>query len=390
MAKKPTSPADAASPSTKKGRLLEKLVADLYDVPGVTVEKNVRLAVPSEAARFREIDVLVTGVLAGHQIRIPIECKNYRRRIGVQEIDAFVAKMADLNVPGPGVYVSTIGFSKGALARAAKANIRPLLLSGLVQGRLASAVVDVIRSVVYLLLRITQISIVNEIAHVQDTAALHVYYDRDGLVAGFTGDLVWVGWINGRLDTALGTHEYDVTIPAEWHQRIDGHVSRPKRVTITYEIVALVVSLQGRGTRHALHDPATGLPEKLNAAWELTPDGTPTPVLAFRDEASLEKHLAARDAPIRMATERLPLPRIQKGSIYWPPSERVVQRMAALHEAFITTKTPDPSTLSRVDMEGPELDALFEPIWGGQRVMPDGSLRPAPKPADSSYERPAS
>lgn len=52
-----------------------------------------------------------------------IECKHFKRRVDVSEIDAFMGKMMDLNVRR-GTLVSASGFTAGALKRAAKARIK--------------------------------------------------------------------------------------------------------------------------------------------------------------------------------------------------------------------------------------------------------------------------
>lgn len=384
MTKRASENSPEVSPSTKKGRLLERLVADLYRVPDVQVETNVRLPVPGTSGRSREIDVLVSGRLAGHPIRLPIECKNYRRRIGAPDIDAFVGKLTDLQLPCQGIYVSTIGFSKGALDRASKANIRPLLLSGLVDGRLASAVVDVARSVVYLLLEVTKISVVNDIPSVREYGALHVFYDAHGIQVGCTSDLVWSDWTTGKLPAAIGSRTYSLVIPDDWSQSVDGVVCRPRRIDIEYFVHALVVNLRGTGTRHGLHDPASGLPEKLHAEWSLEKSDGPLPLLSFKTEGALKSYLESRAAPIRITIDEIRLPRIRSGPCYWPPSDRVMQTVAQLHSAFLAAGAEGPPDLRGVDFEGPNLDTIYEPIWKAQRVMPDRSVRPGPPgPRDS-------
>ena len=59
-----------------KGRLVESIVAELHDDGSSLVEKNVLLPVIGNAKGKCEIDVLLTGKISGHTIRIPIECKN--------------------------------------------------------------------------------------------------------------------------------------------------------------------------------------------------------------------------------------------------------------------------------------------------------------------------
>lgn len=201
MAKKSKKPRKSksaeVSPSATKARLLEQLVADLYKLDDVTVETNVFMPVPDNPKRKREIDVLVTGHFAGLAMRLPIECKNYKRRIQAPDIDAFVGKLHDLRLPLQGVYVSTIGFSSGALGCAEKANVKTLLLSGLVGGRLASAVIDAVQSVVYLRPQISQISVQNDVKVVKNWGYLHTFFDTGGTIVGSTPDIVWTDWVKG-------------------------------------------------------------------------------------------------------------------------------------------------------------------------------------------------
>lgn len=369
---------DAAA---KKGRLLESLVAELYTLPGVSVEKNVRMPVPDSSDRVREIDVLVSGSLAGFPIRLPIECKNYGRIIDAPDIDQFVGKLNDLRLPSQGIYVSANGFSSGAIERAGKSNIKLLQFSGLADGRLVSAVDEAIKSIVYLLATISKISVTNRLPEMKEYEWAHVFFDPDGSIAGTTADLVWADWHNERIPEKLGVYSYDVAIPEGWYQKIDGSICNPIRISITLNIAALVVSVAGSATRHSLSDAATGTPEKLRAKATFPRPSEPLPVLCFSTEEELQAYLSSRKAALVMTLGRVRLPRIRSGPFYWPPSQRVAQTMAALHAAFLHGQLPHPREYRLVDMESTLLDAIWEPIWMGQRYFPDGSLRPV----DSTY-----
>lgn len=378
MAKKSKKPRKSksaeVSPSATKARLLEQLVADLYKLDDVTVETNVFVRVPENPERKREIDVLVTGHFAGLAMRIPIECKNYKRRIQAPDIDAFVGKLNDLRLPLQGVYVSTIGFSSGALECAEKANIKTLLLSGLVGGRLASAVIDAVQSIVYLLPQLSQISVQNDVEVVKDWGYLHTFFDPAGTIVGSTPDIVWTDWVTGRIPETLGPYSYDIAVPDGWYQRLDGVISIPRKISVTVDVVALVVDLRGTGTRHALHNARSGHPEKFQAKWKFTPTTEPLPVLAFASEEDLSKYLSTRPGGIRVTLGRVRLPRIRSGPAYWPPSQRVASRIAELQQAFLAGRIAEPD-LSDQDLEGGALDTIFEPIWSGQRIFP-GGVRP--------------
>lgn len=140
-----------------------------------------------------------------------------------------------------------------------------------------------------------------------------------------------------------------------------------------------MVDLRGTGTRHALHDARSGRPEKLQATWKFTPVTESLPVLAFSSEEELSKYLSTRPGGIRVTLACVRLPRIRSGPAYWPPSQRVASRIAELHQAFLAGRIAQPD-LSDQDLEGGALDTIFEQIWSGQRIFPDG-IRPAPDAA---------
>jgi hypothetical protein len=124
-----------------KARLVEEIVALLHEAEGVTVERNVRLPSLSDPAQIREIDVLLTGNVAGYTVHIPIECKNYGNRITVGQIGEFKDKLEDVGLSAQGsLYVSVTGFGRDARRRAKDHGIRLFELKGLTSDRLSSAV----------------------------------------------------------------------------------------------------------------------------------------------------------------------------------------------------------------------------------------------------------
>ena len=91
-----------------------RLVDSLDEGSLVENDKNVRGKI---SGRQRQIDVLVTGSLAGMPIQVVFECKHYGRAVGIGVVDELVGKLADLGV-GHGVLVSTNGFTAPASDRA--------------------------------------------------------------------------------------------------------------------------------------------------------------------------------------------------------------------------------------------------------------------------------
>jgi hypothetical protein len=79
----------------RKGRLVEEIIAQLHELPDLEIARNVQL--PSlRSERSREIDLLLSGTVAGYPVRLAFECKNYAIRVGVQRIDEFIGKLLDV------------------------------------------------------------------------------------------------------------------------------------------------------------------------------------------------------------------------------------------------------------------------------------------------------
>jgi hypothetical protein len=94
--KKTKGKSKGTSKSSTKGKLVEMIVAAMHDSPDVSVERNVRLPAIRSASRKREIDILISGSIAGYPMRIAIECKNYESVVDIPYIDAFIGKLQDV------------------------------------------------------------------------------------------------------------------------------------------------------------------------------------------------------------------------------------------------------------------------------------------------------
>lgn len=133
----------------QKGELLEDVAELLLAVPGVQVQKRVKLRPPGPKQRPREIDLLITGEVAWYPVRLPIECKNEKKVVGAPKIDAFRGKLELLGFPPQlGIYIPPTGFTQPALEAAHAVGIRALVLEGLTSDRLAVAISDALQSIV--------------------------------------------------------------------------------------------------------------------------------------------------------------------------------------------------------------------------------------------------
>jgi hypothetical protein len=114
------------------------------DRPGISFEKAVALVqaqfdpaatvthnevIVDRLGHSRQFDVVIRGKFAGQELLGVIECKDYRKKVGSPEIDAFVTKSADANA-NLRLFISRRGFSKPALEKCAHYGIQALSLLG--------------------------------------------------------------------------------------------------------------------------------------------------------------------------------------------------------------------------------------------------------------------
>ncbi len=84
--------------------------------PGARVSPNVRLP-GMKTGRPRQIDVLVERSLGGFDLKIAFDCKCYKRKVNVKDVEGFLGMLDDIRV-SKGVLVTKRGYSKTAYERA--------------------------------------------------------------------------------------------------------------------------------------------------------------------------------------------------------------------------------------------------------------------------------
>ena len=235
----------ALASAMDKGRVVEQIVAAMHELNGVRVDRNVFLK--GAGLRKREVDVLVSGSLGGYAVRVAIECKNERRPIGVQKMDAFVGKLMDIGIPSQhGVFVSTSGYTSGALARAESVGVRPLVLTGLDECRIASSVAKAFQSVVYLMADVVSMTVTNNLPAGHEPVEMLVFYDREGRLVGSLPDIVRERWIRGEIAEDLGEHEVKLNEAADWHTLADGKMEPVLSAWARVRVLGLVITIHGR------------------------------------------------------------------------------------------------------------------------------------------------
>lgn len=345
----------------RKGKVVEAVVALLHETPGVKVETNVELPPKSgDPERRREIDVLLTGKIAGYEVRIPFSCKNEALPIRPSLIDEFIGTLDDVGIPCEhGIFVCVNGYTKGALDRAKAKGIKTLVLQGLTKDRLTSAVSKALQFNVYLLADVTSITVTNKIATTKHGAEFLVFCDRDQQLCGTVLDLIFDRWQKGEPNSVIGEYEIDLDVPNGWHQFVSGKPVEVLEARCTVRITGLVIEISGEVQHHSLVDPVNNLIERSRIAvsFDAPEKGESLPVSAFSTESDLEVFLK-RDSMVRVVS-RIRLPRLLCRNIYYPFSERVARFMLA------SIKDADPHPISFAGVEGTDLKAAFEKPWYG-------------------------
>jgi hypothetical protein len=355
--------AERSFSTTKKGRLAEKIVASMHRMPGVKVERNVRLPTLGKSKRKSEIDILLTGNLAGYPIQIAIECKNEKKPIGTPKINSFIGKLNDVGIPTQhGIYVSASGYTTGAVERAEEAGIKPLILEGLTKEGISASVAESFQSVVYLLLEVTEFSVNSKYAEIEPLELIQ-FYDESGKLCGTIPDLIWQAWMNGYIPASIGEHEQELKLPPNWYP-FDKREGAVLSIKVKSRVLGLVVSFSGQVKQHAIINASDRNIEKGQVEVVFNTDVLQVPVTTIYTEIQLQDFLK-RPESFTLTVGRMKIPRIRQGPLYWPPSERAAKKVADLMRAFDAGEIPDPRPIDITEIEGTDMRTLWEPIWLG-------------------------
>jgi hypothetical protein len=347
----------------QKGDIVEEVVAKLHKSPGITVERGVYLPTIDRSGRRREIDILLIASVSGYPIQIAIECKNETKPVGVEEIDEFIGKLNDVGIPlSLGVFVSRSGYKKGVAARANQAGIKPLVLIEI--SGLEHAVRKALQSLIYLLLSVESISITNNIPDVKTNSGDMLFFrDKDGNVVGGIADLIWNYWNNGKIPITLGRHKIELNIPNGWLQVINGQIAEVKNITTVVCVRAHVITFLGDLQHYSLRNSISSEEEKFLLSAKFQPPEGMYEVHVFEKEDELLAYLTTSEG-INISIGRFPLPKIQYGPLYWPPSKKSIDHIWNLFKQTIESGSEfDISKMNLSDIEGSDLSAIWEPIW---------------------------
>lgn len=120
------------------GSSFEEQVSSLYKIlltedKLAKISRNERVSGPDGE---RETDIIIRRSIADFNITTVIECKDYKRPVTVEKIDAFQSKLNDIGA-NKGIIVARSGFSRSALTKAKRLSIDACtvdLASNLIRG----------------------------------------------------------------------------------------------------------------------------------------------------------------------------------------------------------------------------------------------------------------
>jgi Restriction endonuclease len=351
----------------QQGKILEQIVAMLHKYEGVQVETNVKLTPKSgDVTRKREIDVLLTSVVAGYTIRIAIQCKNHGRPIEITLVDTFLGALDDVGIPHQhGILVSVNGFQAGAINRAKEKGLRTLELTGLTKDRLAAEIIEAFQFFVYLS---------------ESFNSPLLFVDNEGNYCGDVLDLIVSKWRHGQIPEFLGKHDLGLQLPTGWFQFWQNKPVKVFSIKANVIVSAYVMELVGTAKRFRLVDADTKVQEKFQLNAEFDTDAQLDKLkeklrdgfeLAFlRTEEDLNTILAKGEARVN----RIRLPRIIAGKTFQPISARVANMISAETKDKTLEEIDELPPLSFEDYEGKLVGAIHEtPLRGFPVVLADPS-----------------
>lgn len=324
------------SEEKQKGDLLEDVVALLHQQEGVKVDKRIKIpAGGTSSKRKREIDVLLTSYVAGYPVKIAIECKNEKEKIGSPKIDAFVGKLKDVGIPAQlGIYVSPTGYTKGALERAKADGIRPLIIQGLTSDRLSMEIHKARQSMVYLALTWEEMFRFRDETDLSYDSCkklpgqIVIEFNLARYGHGMPGILnaIWEKWTTGEISSTLGKYSIAIILP-KGYQFDNVHA---ELVIVKCRVFGILFERNGVTKDIVLKNAETGKLEKRNINAEFSEDNNMSMLDWLESEEALSHHIASGGIHVY---GRIKIPRIITSRCYWPPCKRAIQRIRELYDS---------------------------------------------------------
>jgi hypothetical protein len=364
-------PNSSNSPSSIKGKLVERIIASIHEGDNAQVERNVFFPAVDSVSRKREIDVIITYQGEDSQKnQLFVECKNYAETIDVPLIDAFFGKLHDIGVATEkGIFVSVKGFTEGALERAQKAGIRTLFLTGLTENRLAVKEEEAKQYVIFLMATVTQIT-VKYVHNVPiDTMETIFLFDGEERLRCSCYDLFWKKWCEGVPPSTIGLHKVVIDLPDNYYTPVSGYLEPVASLKGIIQVDGLVMEIAGQAEQHMLVNQAAKSLDKLHAHATFVPPKGKQELALVQSEEELNNYIEQQGGTIKLAVGRHRLPRIKACSLYWPLSERVGKTLSTAINEHIHISDEPFNLESFGFLEGTDIRTAWEPKWDQNPIL---------------------
>lgn len=307
-----------------KGKLLEKIVASFHNDKNLKVEMNKKI-------KGREIDVLISTVIAGYQeIFIPIECKNRSKPIKAEMIDAYVGKLNQIGLSTQNaIFVSTNGYESGAYSSAKYYGIKLLELEGLNDDRLSELFYEAIQSIFYVLPLYVNHSFLSS----NDRPTLF-FLDKNSNKQLHLFDFAYKLWNDFNLEKNLGLITLNTgKLDNIYCINTDGKLSKCDEIIVTFKLVCYVFSFKGNAKHLKLIDSNSNQIERenINASF-----GKKFDISLFENSEELDLFINDRNEKLKLNTKYLKFPKIRVRNIFYPFSEKVQSMVSKFGDDYIT------------------------------------------------------
>ena len=244
-----------------------------------------------------------------------LECKNYKSKVGVELIDAFIGKLQDIGAATKlGVIVTTVGFTEDAVARAKTAGISTLLINGLEDDRLSIKVIDILSTIIFWFASWKTTSSSPVPGRASEEAVVLTNMPPDQPWATTSLDALWQLWLRDVIPMQLGEHTVELDRGEKGIAWCEVHVTAHSFVN------------QGERSITGLRDAKSG--QTVVSHTNITTPSQSEPKMVLRP------HITEDSLNSMMSTTQVVLnvkvPRFIGPSLYWPPSEESVEKLMKL------------------------------------------------------------
>lgn len=338
-----------------KGKLLEEIVVSLHLQDSYKVEKNKFFKPLNENKKKREIDVLLSKTLAGSKVYIPIECKNHKKKVGANEIDAFYGKLYYLGLDvKKSIFISVSDYTSGAKDNASYFGIKLLTFKGLSEDRMSLLLLNAIQSFSYILPILKSYSIVNSISSSVNNEHL-VFYDSKKNLRGTLADIIYEFWMTNKISSQLGLQKLNVSNANELYCLQENNLEQCISIEFEVLIVCCIVNFKGLMTKKILLEDENIDKLKINANFKEKKNYT---YIFFDNEQFLADYKKNRDEYLKIDFRKVKLPKVRINKLFYPLNKKVLKEI----DDFSSYKDEEIFNQKIETIEKDFFNSMWEPV----------------------------